>query len=185
VPTEDAKTTGGMAPGTGAYMAPEQVVGKALDARTDLYSAAIVLFEMLTGVTPFDRPGLSELLLRTAQVEQTPPPMTRLVPQAPPILDVIMARALAKDPMHRYRSALEFGEAIRSAFGLEESPGWSAEQALAHKARAISREVPARREPAGERDVQPVDAAPGPVDPAPHEDAQRLRTDVMAAFRRP
>jgi serine/threonine protein kinase len=162
VPADEVRSTGGMAPGTGAYMAPEQVQGKALDARTDLYSAAIVLFEMLTGVTPFDSPERNELMVRTAQLEEPPPPISRLVPQAPPVLDVLMARALAKDPMHRFASAVEMGEAFRSALALPETAGWSAQQRLAENAQSISKLGMAA---------------------LPSARAEQLRTDVMAAYR--
>ncbi|HEY4157155.1 MAG TPA: protein kinase [Polyangiaceae bacterium] len=138
VPAEDAKETGGSQPGTGAYMSPEQVLGKPLDPRSDLYSAAIVLFEMLTGVTPFDSPERNELMIRTAQVDEAPAAPSRLIKQAPPMLDLLMARALAKDPTHRYGSAIELGEAFRSAFGLPDSPGWQLEQRLADVAKTMS-----------------------------------------------
>jgi serine/threonine-protein kinase len=161
VPAEEARNTGGMAPGTGAYMAPEQVLGQELDPRTDLYSAAIVLFEMLTGATPFDSPDRNEIMVRTAQVEETPPPLTRLVPQAPPVLDVLLARALAKDPRHRFGSALELGDALRTALGLADSPGWSAQQEFARHAQSIS---------------QSALPAPG---------AEQLRTAMLKAYRAP
>lgn len=138
LPAEDAKNTGGMAPGTGAYMAPEQVLGKDMDARADLYSAAIVLYEMLTGATPFDAPTRNEIMVRTAQVEESPPPVTRAVVGAPPVLDLLFARALAKDPMHRYGSAIELGEAFREALSLPDTTGWEAQQRLAENAAAIS-----------------------------------------------
>ena len=98
VPAEEARNTGGMAPGTGAYMSPEQVLNQPLDPRSDLYSAAIVLYEMLAGVTPFDAPDRSELMVRTAQVDEAPAPLSSVLRQAPPVLDLLMARALAKDP---------------------------------------------------------------------------------------
>lgn len=167
LPAEEARNTGGMAPGTGAYMSPEQVLGRDLDARADLYSAAVVLFELLTGVTPFDAPTRNEIMIRTAQVEEEPPALTRSVPQAPPVLDLILARALAKDPMHRFGSAVELGEAIRSALGLPESAGWDAQRKLADNARAISQYGMPAQESA--RAV-------------PKTQADQLRTAVMKAY---
>jgi serine/threonine-protein kinase len=161
VPADEARSTGGMAPGTGAYMSPEQVKGSDLDARADLYSAAIVLYEMLTSVTPFDSPERNELMVRAAQLDEAPPPLTRLVPKAPPVLDVLLSRALAKDPMHRFSSALEMGEAFRSALSLPASPGWQAQQRLAQNARAISQIG------------------------LPAAEAEVLRTDVMQAYKQP
>jgi eukaryotic-like serine/threonine-protein kinase len=159
VPAEEARNTGGMAPGTGAYMAPEQVLGQELDARTDLYSAAIVLFEMLTGITPFDSPERNEIMVRTAQVEDAPPALTRLVPQAPAVLDLLLARALAKDPRHRFGSALELGNALKNALGLADTPGWSEQQEFARQAQSIS---------------QSALPAPG---------AEKLRTAMLKAYR--
>jgi eukaryotic-like serine/threonine-protein kinase len=169
LPAEDARNTGGMAPGTGAYMAPEQVLGKELDSRADLYGAAIVLFEMLTGITPFDAPNRNEIMVRTAQVEEPPPPITQFVPQSPPVLDLLFARALAKDPMHRFGSAIELGEAFRAALGLPESDGWDAQQRFAKHARAISKVG-----------IQAVSSAAPEMGEA---QAEKLRTDVMAAYR--
>ncbi len=169
LPADVARNTGGMAPGTGAYMAPEQVLGKDMDSRADLYGAAIVLFEMITGVTPFDSPTRNEIMVRTAQVEETPPSLTSLVPQAPAVLDLLFARALAKDPMHRYGSAIELGEAFRTALSLPESSGWSAQQKLAENAQAISQmALPA----AAQSGTRPIPAAA----------ANKLRTDVMKAY---
>lgn len=169
VPAEEARNTGGMAPGTGAYMAPEQVLGRELDARTDLYSAAIVLYEMLTGATPFDSPTRNEIMVRTAQLEETAPPITQIIPQAPPVLDLLISRALAKDPMHRFGSAVELGEAFRAALNLPESAGWTAQQKLAENAQAISQYQQA--------------AQPAPAGTVPEARAEKLRTDVMQAYR--
>jgi eukaryotic-like serine/threonine-protein kinase len=146
VPQEAVFDTGGMAPGTGAYMAPEQVTGTELDARTDLYAAGIVLF-------------------RRAQLEQSPPPLTSLVQSAPQIMDLLLARALAKDKMHRYASGVEFGDAIQHALGLPEIEGWRAQKELVKHAKAISEMLPVH------------DAAKGRLD------ADQLRTDAMAAFK--
>jgi serine/threonine protein kinase len=83
--------------GTGAYMSPEQVLSRPLDGRSDLYSAAIVLYEMLCGRTPFSNER-GEFLVRKDQVEAPPPPLRTFSPQAPFVLDALFARALAKDP---------------------------------------------------------------------------------------
>jgi serine/threonine protein kinase len=124
------------APGTAAYMSPEQVVQGPVDGRSDLYSAAIVLFEMLAGRTPFDVDARGEFMVRQDQVETAPPPIRRFLPQAPPVLDALFARALAKDPAERFATAIEMGEAFRSALGLAESPEWHAQAELAFSAKA-------------------------------------------------
>lgn len=165
LPASAARITGGLAPGTGAYMSPEQVTAGPIDARSDLYSAAIVLFEMLSGRTPFENRGHSELAIRTAQLEEPPPPLSSLVPSAPPILDLLMARALAKDPMHRFPNAIEFGEALRQSLALPDSPGWQAQRRLSGAAARLSRS-----------------ASTEPDRTADDEEALRLRTEVMQAY---
>jgi len=167
IPAEEAKNTGGMAPGTGAYMSPEQVLNKPLDPRSDLYSAAIVLYEMLTGVTPFDTPERSELMVRTAQIEEAPAPLSSILKQAPPVLDLLMARALAKDPANRYGSAVELGETFRQSLGLPETPGWSLQQDLAEVAKTLSQ-------------LQMPALAGAELE----ERAGQMGTDIIAAFRK-
>lgn len=156
LPTDAMRLTGGIPPGTGAYMSPEQVMGQGVDGRSDLYAAAIVLFEMVAGVTPFDSPDRSEIAVRTAQVDEPPPSILRFVPQAPPVLDALFARALAKERGHRFGGAIEMGEAFRTALGLPLSPGWVAQQRLAASAPAI---VPTPRQAlAGTAPMAAVDA---------------------------
>jgi serine/threonine-protein kinase len=176
IPAEDAAATGGLAPGTGAYMSPEAVRGEPQDARSDLYAAAIVLYEMLTGRTPFDAPERSELMVRTAQLDESAAPITSLVDGAPPVIDVLMARALAKDRSLRPASAVEFGEAFRSALGLPVTAGWSAQQELAALARTISEiDLPA---------VPPTAPDRNATDPV-LERAAELRQDVLDAYAQP
>lgn len=165
LPASSPRLSGGLAPGTGAYMSPEQVTAGHIDARSDLYSAAIVLFEMLAGRTPFEDKNRSELAIRTAQLEEPPPPLSAFVPQAPPILDLLLARALAKDPIHRFSSAIEFGEALRQSLGLADTPGWQAQRRLAGAALRLSRS-----------------ASTAPDRTADDEEALRFRTDVMQAY---
>lgn len=165
LPADAVSTTGGLAPGTGAYMAPEQALAHPLDGRADLYSAAIVLYEMLSGKTPFERPGRNEILLRSAQVEEVPPPICQLLGSLPPAADVLFARSLAKNANLRYQSALKLGEAVAKTFGLPALPGWEAQQLLAKNAQAISR-------------TGKVQALPGEA----QAEAEALRTAVMRGF---
>jgi serine/threonine protein kinase len=130
-----ARDPNALAPGTAPYMSPEQVLQLPLDGRSDLYSAAIVLFEMLAGRTPFDVETRGEILVRHDHVETAPPAIRTFVPQAPPVLDALFARALAKDPSQRFPNAIEMGEAFRLALGLPESPEWHAQAELAFAAR--------------------------------------------------
>ena len=125
-----------LAAGTGAYMSPEQVLSRPLDGRSDLYSAATVLYEMLAGRTPFVA-DQGEFLLRRAQVEARPPPIRAHLPQATPIVDALFARALAKDPAHRFESAIEMGDAFRTALGLPDTPEWRAQADIAVEARTL------------------------------------------------
>jgi serine/threonine-protein kinase len=118
-------------------MSPEQVLSKSPDARSDLYSAATVLYEMLAGRTPFgdDR---SEFLIRKDQVETPAPPIRMFMPQAPPVLDSLFARALAKDPAQRFANAIELGDAFRRALGLPETAEWQAQADFAQAARTLA-----------------------------------------------
>jgi serine/threonine protein kinase len=123
-----------VAPGTGAYMSPEQVLSRPVDARSDLYSAAIVFYELLAGRPPFSPEEKTEFLLRQAQVELTPPPLSAFVPHANVEMDGFFARALAKDPRYRFASAIELGEAARTAGGERATPGWRAQAEIASQA---------------------------------------------------
>ena len=136
VDTPVTAATRELAPGTGAYMSPEQVLSRPLDGRSDLYSAAIVLYEMLTGRTPF-LGDQGEFAVRRAQVETPPPPIRAYLPQATPIVDVLFARALAKDPAARFESAIEMGDAFRTALGMPDTPEWRAQADIAFAARTI------------------------------------------------
>jgi eukaryotic-like serine/threonine-protein kinase len=120
--------------GTGPYMSPEQVMGLPLDGRSDLYSAAIVLFELLTARTPFEVEGKTEWMIRLSHAEERPLPLRRALAQAPAALETLIARALEKDQARRFASTLDFGSAIRSALGMGESSGWRAQEDFARGA---------------------------------------------------
>ena len=92
--------------GTAAYMSPEQARGEAADARSDLWALGAVLYESLTGQVPFPGENLA-VIVHNLQNDE-PASLTKLRPDAPPALQPIIDRALAKDPEQRYQTADEF-----------------------------------------------------------------------------
>jgi serine/threonine-protein kinase len=92
--------------GTACYMAPEQIRGQEVDGRTDLYALGIVLYQLVTGRTPFQGPD--EFAIMTAQVTEAPVPPSRLIDGVPSWLDDAVLRALAKAPGDRFQSAADF-----------------------------------------------------------------------------
>ena len=112
----DPVTETGLALGTPAYMSPEQASAeRELDVRSDLYSLACVLFEMLAGEPPFAGPNARSIMAR--QLTEHPRPVRSLRPDTPPAVEQAIARALAKDPEDRYPSVAAFLEALEAGQG--------------------------------------------------------------------
>jgi serine/threonine protein kinase len=112
--TPQARITGVGAPvGTPDYMSPEQVIGGEVDVRADLYSLGVVLYQMVTGTTPFR--GETPMQI-AAQHLQIPPPSAQMMrPDLPLEAEQVLQRALAKRPADRYRSARDLADAFRTA----------------------------------------------------------------------
>lgn len=148
-----ALTHSGIAMGTPFYMSPEQCQGGTIDARSDLYALGIMLFEMLTGDVPFKSDTPISLLYM--HINQAPPSVRQNRPDLPEAVELVIRKALAKQPAARFQSAGEMVAAFRTAItgvipaGLEET------------------------EPPGERTARtPIPAIPAARVRMPHEETQ-------------
>ena len=99
--------------GTASYFSPEQAKGESVDARTDLYSTGVVLFEMLAGRPPFR--GETPVAVAYQHVSETPVKPSSINPKVSPALDTVVLHALAKDRFARYQSAVEFRTDVETA----------------------------------------------------------------------
>jgi hypothetical protein len=119
--TEEDLTQSGAIVGSPHYMSPEQMRrSKTVDARGDIWSMGVVLYRLVTGVPPFQGENAGEVLAGVLQDDPEPP--SSIVPDLPPELDAIIARALQKKPDRRYQSMNEFAVALRDLLGEEPAP---------------------------------------------------------------
>lgn len=106
-------TMPGQVLGTMAYAAPQQIQEGEIDARVDIYSLGIVLYELLTGMLPFEGETSFDFLM--ARLTDPPKPLLEANPDAPPIFVPILEKALAQDPEDRYQTMQEFSRALKEA----------------------------------------------------------------------
>jgi CHASE2 domain-containing sensor protein/tRNA A-37 threonylcarbamoyl transferase component Bud32 len=112
--TDSSKTKTGMVLGTPSFMSPEQLAGKKIEGRSDLFSLAVTLYQLLSGALPFDGESMAQLMFR---ITSEPPTDIRSVrPDVPQGLVEFLGRALAKNPDERFQTGGEFATALRAAF---------------------------------------------------------------------
>jgi serine/threonine-protein kinase len=103
-------TATGIILGTPEFMSPEQIRGKPLDARSDIYALGIVAFEMFTGKLPFQGRNAQEMMI--ARLRSQPPPIRQFRADVPEVVERALIKALQTNPDDRYATALEFGDAL-------------------------------------------------------------------------
>jgi eukaryotic-like serine/threonine-protein kinase len=111
--TDSSKTKTGMVLGTPSYMSPEQLAGKKIEGRSDLFSLAVSLYQMLSGKLPFEGESMAQLMFKIAN--EAPTDILSVNPNLPPALVAFLDKALSKNPDERYQTGEEFGGALRAA----------------------------------------------------------------------
>ncbi|MBI3903232.1 MAG: serine/threonine protein kinase [Nitrosomonadales bacterium] len=151
--SSSVRTQTGMILGSPKYMSPEQVMGKKIDQRSDIFSLGVMLYEMLTSQPPFAGENINAIMFQT--VNAVPPPPSSLNPVVPDMLNFIIAKALAKNVDERYQHATEFVRDVRACRDI--LPRATAVEPFPHRAH----DTPADVIPMGARfDAEAADAKP-------------------------
>jgi len=111
--TDSSKTKTGMVLGTPSYMSPEQLAGKKIEGRSDLFSLAVSLYQMLCGKLPFEGESMAQLMFKIAN--EAPTDILSVSPNLPPALVTFLDKALSKNPDERFQTGEEFAGALRAA----------------------------------------------------------------------
>jgi serine/threonine-protein kinase len=154
-----ALTKTGIFVGTAEYASPEQIEGKQLDGRADVYSLGCVLYECLTGAPVYDRD--SEVALMYAHLLEPPPSVTAIRPDLPPEVDELVAKAMAKSRDDRFATAREFATEARSVLGRGTRAG-ATSAAVTDRPPAHETVLAAAQRPTPEGDAAPPAPPQGP-----------------------
>jgi serine/threonine-protein kinase len=125
-PAAPEQTQAGEILGTPAYMSPEQVLGRPVDGRSDLFSLGIILYELATGVRPFGGEGIHAIF--SAITREKPVEIQDRNPEVPKALSDVIMRCLRKKPEERYTDGSELARALRASVGRRDSSGDSGKQ---------------------------------------------------------
>ncbi|HEY2337553.1 MAG TPA: serine/threonine-protein kinase [Burkholderiales bacterium] len=127
--TDSSKTKTGMVLGTPSYMSPEQLAGKKIEGRSDLFSLAVSLYQMLCGKLPFEGESMAQLMFKIAN--EAPTDILAVNPNVPPALVTFLDKALSKNPDERFQTGEEFAGALRAALSASAAPAQAAKAAAA------------------------------------------------------
>jgi serine/threonine-protein kinase len=111
--TDSSKTKTGMVLGTPSYMSPEQLAGKKIEGRSDLFSLGVTLYQLTCGKLPFQGDSMAQLMFKIAN--EAPTDILTINAKVPPAVVAVIAKALAKQPEERYQTGAEMAQAIRAA----------------------------------------------------------------------
>ena len=108
-----ATLTQGAILGTPAYMSPEQIQGEEIDGRSDLYALGVILYEMITGIQPYQSETPGKVMMM--HILEPVPQITKVKPDVPPLIDAVIEKSMAKDPNQRFSTAAETAAALEDA----------------------------------------------------------------------
>ena len=128
--TNEVKTMTGMILGSPKYMSPEQVAGRPLDQRSDIFSLGVVLYEMLTGEAPFAADSVHGIMYQV--LNRSPQPPSARNPQLPAMIDLIVAKATSKNPDQRYDNAQDMAQDLRDCMETQSTKSPNARDVWKH-----------------------------------------------------
>jgi len=160
--------------GSPKYLSPEQVLGLPVDGRADIFALGVVLYEMLTRRTPFERPDITVFSLMQAICTQPTPRVTEVNREVPTAFDTILTRALGKRPEERYQRAAEFASDLRN---YKQYVLAATDQTIMAPLSAIEKTALARPGTTAP-DPTPLPSRPGADDPDMQKHMEKLLTDL-------
>jgi len=169
-------TASGAMVGTPAYISPEQGMGQAGDDRSDIYSLGVVLYQLITGVLPFDADTSMGIVLK--HINEPPPSPRAIRPDLPLSLEQISMRALTKDPNQRYQSAAQLAEDLRRVAAGEELEAWQPDMTP-----TLDQTIPMQATPQPASSTPPPWPTPTPTPlPTPRRKRRRVLLTVAIAI---
>jgi serine/threonine-protein kinase len=148
---QDALTRSGLVIGTPEFMSPEQLLGDPVDARTDIYALGCMLYQMLSGMKPFDADTREQMIRR--RLHEPPPHIRDVVPSVPKRVDTLIAHMLARSPGDRLASAAEVSASLDPALVMS---GWEVESSSAQVSVRTGRGAPTVTQEAADLGMQPT-----------------------------